>query len=94
MAKTGLVFGTNEEFRALDHLLNHHSRGIRNLHHTVELGQEHLLGVDVQRHATHITLMHRTNDLDHHRIAHTLGKGHDLVLIVTHKLRHGGNASS
>ena len=80
MTKARLVFRTNKEFCALDHLLHHHSGGIRNLHHTVKLCRKDFLGTDVQGHTTHIALMYRSHNLSHHRIATFLGKVHQLLL--------------
>ena len=56
MTETFLVFGSDEEFGALQHLLHHHARSSVNLHHSVEFQCQVLRGAYVQRHAAHIAL--------------------------------------
>ena len=75
MSETSLVFRTDEQFCAFQHLLDHDTRSPFNLHHSVELKGEVLRCADVECDTTHIALMHRTYNLCYDWIAHTLSKG-------------------
>ena len=94
MSKTLLVFGTDKEFRTLDHLLYHHPDSSLNLHHTVEFKGQMFGCPDIQRHTSHITFMDRSYDFSHHRVSYLLGKDCQFLLIVTNHFRNHRNTGT
>ena len=75
MPEALLVFRTNKKFRTFQHLLNHHTCGIFDLHHSVELKGQVFWGTDIKCHAAHIAFVNGTYNLSYNRITHTIGKG-------------------
>ena len=92
MPETLLVFGTDKQFRTLQHLLYHHACGILNLHHAVEFQGQMLLCADVQGHTAYIALMHWSHHLGYDRITHLIGKGRQFFLRCAHHFWYEGNA--
>ena len=94
MAKAFLVLGTDEQLRALQHLLHHYARGVLNLHHAVELQCQVFGGAYVQRHAANVALVNGSHHLGHYGEADPFGKGRQLVLRRAHQLRHHGDTGT
>ena len=76
MAETRLVFRSNEKLGAAEHLLHHNAGGVLDLHHALKLYAQVLGTLDVEDHAAHVALVHRTHHLGHHGVAGALGKGY------------------
>ena len=88
MAEAGLVFRADEQLAALQHLLHHYARSPLYPHHAVEFEGEMLGGAYVEGHSAHVALMHRAYHLGHDGVAHLLGEGRKLGLVVAHFLGH------
>ena len=91
MAEALLIFGANEEFGTLQHLLDHDPCSSLDLHHPVVFQSQMFRCTDVQGNTAHITLMDRSHHLGHHREAHFLGKGDELVFRRAHQFWYQRN---
>ena len=94
MSEALLIFCTDEELGALQHLLYHHSRGTLDLHHAVVFQRQMFRCPDVQGNATYITLMDRSYHLSDNGIPHLLGEGDELVFRRAHQFRHQRNTGT
>ena len=80
--KAVLVFRPQKQLGPFQHGLHHDPRHPWQAAHPLDLEQEVLLALDVERYPTDIALMHRPDDLGHHGVAHLAGEGQEGVGIV------------